>query len=384
MFGINQIIKQNLNNIFVIFTRSISVLVIAEHNIKHISPTTQIILAAARKISDNVIVLLPGPANSTIAKYISTRKGVSKVLTAENVNNDGYPEENFTSTILATHKKYNFSHIIGVSSKLGKSVLPRVAAKLDVPALSNIISVKTPDTFVRSIYAGNAVMTVKVMDPVKVVMIKEMYGSSGCRDARVLDILHKLGQVLDLGKINNHKTNKSKKTQLLSLQRVLDRINQWELSGKQAPIEAAPIEQLTQVSKSQKLRVNKLKLPLLNDAKIVICGGGGLQNSNNFKILYDVANSLDAAVGATKSAVDRGFAPRSLQVGQIGTTIAPDLYIAVGVSGDLEHITGIKDSKLIVAINNDRNAPIFKVADYGVVMDLFDALPTLKYLIRHF
>ncbi|KAF5306231.1 hypothetical protein FQR65_LT18586 [Abscondita terminalis] len=190
MFGINQIIKQNLNNIFVIFTRSISVLVIAEHNIKHISPTTQIILAAARKISDNVVVLLPGPANSTIAKYISTRKGVSKVLTAENVNNDGYPEENFTSTILATHKKYNFSHIIGVSSKLGKSVLPRVAAKLDVPALSNIISVKTPDTFVRSIYAGNAVMTVKVMDPVKVVMIKEMYGSSGCRVIAEHNIKH--------------------------------------------------------------------------------------------------------------------------------------------------------------------------------------------------
>ncbi|KAK4881797.1 hypothetical protein RN001_005116 [Aquatica leii] len=309
--------------------------VIAEHNIKHITPTTQVILAAARKISDNIIVLIPGTTNSTVAKYLSTRKGVSKVLTAENVDNDGFPEENFTSTILATHKIHNFSHIIGVSSQLGKSVLPRVAAKLDVPAVTNIVNVKTPDTFVRSIYAGKAFMTIKVMDPVKVIIVKEGCCSSNCR-------------------------------------------------GNQAPIESAPIEEGLYSVKSQKMRLNKSKLPLLVDAKTVICGGGGLQSSENFLKLYEVANALDAAVGATKSAVDRGFAPKSLQVGQIGTTIAPDLYIGIGVSGNLEHITGIKDSRVIVAINKDCNAPLFKVADFGVVMDLFDALPTLKYLLRHF
>lgn len=384
MFGKNQVIFLNSINVIVNIIRNVGVLVIAEHNIKHITPTTQVILAAARKISDNIIVLIPGTTNSTVAKYLSTRKGVSKVLTAENVDNDGFPEENFTSTILATHKIHNFSHIIGVSSQLGKSVLPRVAAKLDVPAVTNIVNVKTPDTFVRSIYAGKAFMTIKVMDPVKVIIVKEGCCSSNCRDARVLDILHRFDQTLHVGKLCSFKTSKRQKKELLALQRANGCISEWELSGNQAPIESAPIEEGLYSVKSQKMRLNKSKLPLLVDAKTVICGGGGLQSSENFLKLYEVANALDAAVGATKSAVDRGFAPKSLQVGQIGTTIAPDLYIGIGVSGNLEHITGIKDSRVIVAINKDCNAPLFKVADFGVVMDLFDALPTLKYLLRHF
>ncbi|KAF5286829.1 hypothetical protein FQA39_LY00362 [Lamprigera yunnana] len=315
------------------FTRKNSVLVIAEHNLKHITPTTLFILDTVKIISDNVIVLIPCDKHSTIAKYVATRKGVTKVLAAENVNYDGFPEENFTSTILATQKLYNFSHIIGVSSKLGKSVLPRVAAKLDVPALTDIINVKSPDIFVRPIYAGSAFMTVKVMDPVKVVMIKEV-GSSTCK-------------------------------------------------GNVVPIEAAPVEE-SSIPTNQKIRLKKSMLPLLSDAKTVICGGGGMRSAESFKMLYDLAVSLEAAVGATKSAVDRGYAPRNLQIGQIGAKISPDLYIGIGVSGNSEHVTGIKDSKLIVAINNDRNAPVFKVADYGVVMDLFDALPTIKYLLRHF
>ncbi|KAK5649723.1 hypothetical protein RI129_000752 [Pyrocoelia pectoralis] len=316
--------------------RETSVLVVAEHNTIELKPTTLNTIETAKKIDGHVTVLVPGTNSLSVAKYISTRQGVARVLTAETVAHNGFPEENLAETILATQKKFDMTHIFASSSKLGNSVLPRVAAKLDVPAVTSIVDIKDSDTFVRPIYAGNAFMTLKLMDSVKVVTVKEK--SSGKLTQSAVDV----------------------------------------------PIEPAPTgENEHLLPKYHKTKWMKPKLPALGDAAIVICGGRGLQTAENFNKLYDLCYMLNAAMGATKSAVDVGLAPRDIQIGQFGVRVAPCVYIGIGVSGEPYHIAAIKESKTIVAINNDPSAPIFNVADYGLVMDLFDAIPTIKRLISN-
>ncbi|KAB0802382.1 hypothetical protein PPYR_04568 [Photinus pyralis] len=311
--------------------RQTCVLVVAEHNTRELKPTTINTIEAATKVDNHLVVLLPGTNTFPVAKYLSTRQEVARVLTAENVTHDGFPEENLTETILATQEKFHMTHIFANSSKLGNSVLPRVAVKLDVPAITDIVDVKDRDTFVRPIYAGNAFMTLQLMDSIKIITVK--------------------------GKSTSKLTN--------PMDKVL--------------IEPAPISKSDHlVPKYHKNKWVKSKLPSLDNATVVICGGRGLRTAENFKQLYELCYILNAAIGATKSAVDAGLAPRDIQIGQFGIRVAPAVYIGIGVSGESYHIAAIKDSKTIVAINNDPFAPIFKVADYGLVMDLFDAIPTIK------
>ncbi|XP_031332194.1 electron transfer flavoprotein subunit alpha, mitochondrial-like [Photinus pyralis] len=369
--------------------RQTCVLVVAEHNTRELKPTTINTIEAATKVDNHLVVLLPGTNTFPVAKYLSTRQEVARVLTAENVTHDGFPEENLTETILATQEKFHMTHIFANSSKLGNSVLPRVAVKLDVPAITDIVDVKDRDTFVRPIYAGNAFMTLQLMDSIKIITVKGKSTSKLTNYRRLSDIFLRLERCLHVGKLCTHKANKLEKLELLKLNRAAEAIYQRGLLSVPGPlledpmdkvlIEPAPISKSDHlVPKYHKNKWVKSKLPSLDNATVVICGGRGLRTAENFKQLYELCYILNAAIGATKSAVDAGLAPRDIQIGQFGIRVAPAVYIGIGVSGESYHIAAIKDSKTIVAINNDPFAPIFKVADYGLVMDLFDAIPTIK------
>ncbi|KAG7207831.1 hypothetical protein KM043_009432 [Ampulex compressa] len=320
-----------INNSFTSLARYESTLVIAEHNNEALLPITCNALAAAQKIGGDVTVLVAGTKCDSVAQAVSKASGVSKVLVAENEAFKGFLPESLTPLILATHGQHKFTHIVAAASAFGKALLPRVAAKLDVSPISDIIAVKGPDTFVRTIYAGNALQTIKSKDSVKVVSVRStsfqpvaMEGGSGkCESAASGD----------------YKSN------------VIEFVKQ-------------------ELSKSDR--------PELTSAKVVISGGRGMKSGENFKLLYTLADKLNAAVGASRAAVDAGYVPNDLQVGQTGKIVAPDLYIAVGISGAIQHLAGMKDSKTIVAINKDPEAPIFQVSDYGLVADLFKAVPELN------
>jgi len=310
-----------------------STLVVAEHNNEKLTPVTLNTITAAGQIGD-VTCLVAGSNCSKVAEEVSKVAGVSKVLLADNAAFTGFLPEALTPLVLSMQKQFNFEYIFASATATGKSLMPRVAAKLDVSPISDITGIKDKDTFVRTIYAGNAIQTLKCNDPIKIITVRGTAfepapasgGSGSTENAEGVDV-----------------KNESS-----------------EFVGQE-------------LSKSDR--------PELSSASIVISGGRGMKNGENFSMLYSLADKMNAAVGASRAAVDAGFVPNDMQIGQTGKIVAPDLYVAVGISGAIQHLAGMKDSKVIVAINKDPEAPIFQVADYGLVQDLFKAVPELEKLV---
>ncbi|OXA64852.1 Electron transfer flavoprotein subunit alpha, mitochondrial [Folsomia candida] len=312
-----------------------STLVIAEHDNASLKSITLNAIGAANKIGHEVTCLVIGSNCSKAADQLTKVEGVKKVLVADNAAFEGFLPERLTPLILASHKQFNFTHIIAGASAFGKGLLPRVAAKLDVSPVSDVIGIKDEETFTRTIYAGNAVMTLKVTDAIKVLSVR--------------------GTSFEAAKVGG---------------------------GSGALEKAADGEYKNDLSSFVKQELAKSDRPELTSAKTVISGGRGMKNGDNFKLLYELADLLGAGVGASRAAVDAGFVSNDLQVGQTGKIVAPELYIAVGISGAIQHLAGMKDSKTIVAINKDPEAPIFAVADLGLVADLFKAVPEMTEKVK--
>jgi electron transfer flavoprotein alpha subunit len=304
-----------------------SILVFAEHDNSTLKAETLKTVAAAQAIGGDITLLVAGYNCQSVADAASKVNGVTKVLVADNAAYEHQLAENLSLLVLELASDYE--HIIATALTTGKNFMPRVAALLDVTQISDIIAVESSDTFVRPIYAGNAIATVQSLDSKKVITVRatgfDAVATDGNAEVITLDI------------------------------------------ATDANISAHVNDELT-VSER----------PDLGAAGVVISGGRGMQNGDNFKLLDGIADKLGAAIGASRAAVDAGFVPNDMQVGQTGKIVAPDLYIAVGISGAIQHLAGMKDSKIIVAINKDPEAPIFQVADYGIVADLFDALPELE------
>ncbi len=304
-----------------------SVLLVAEHDNAGLKAATLNAVTAARAIGGDLVVLVAGQNARPAAEAAAAIPGVAKVLLADDAAYANRLAENLAKLVVSLAPAY--SHIVAAATSSGKNFMPRVAALLDVAQISDISAVESPDTFVRTIYAGNALATVQSPDKVKVVTVR-MTGFDAAPE-----------------------------------------------SGGSAPIEAIAAAGDAGFSKFLGQEISKNERPELTSARIVVSGGRGMQSGDNFKLLEAVADKLHAAVGASRAAVDAGFVPNDYQVGQTGKVVAPDLYIAVGISGAIQHLAGMKDSKVIVAINKDEDAPIFQVADYGLVADLFQAVPEL-------
>lgn len=305
-----------------------SILVIAEHDNAELKPAARVAVAAAEKIGGDIEVLVAGANCAAVAEAASKVAGVSKVLLADNAAYEHQGAENLAE--LVSELGGSYTHIVAAHTTTGKNFLPRVAAKLDVAMVADIIAVDSADTFKRPIYAGNAIATVKANDAIKVVSVRgtaydPVAAEGGSASVTAVDAVHETGLSTFVGE---------------------------------------------EIAKSER--------PELTSAGIIISGGRGMGSGENFKLLEGIADKLGAAIGASRAAVDAGFVPNDMQVGQTGKIVAPDLYIAVGISGAIQHLAGMKDSKVIVAINKDEDAPIFQVADYGLVADLFQALPELE------
>ena len=302
-----------------------SVLLIAEHNNKELKAFTLNAVTAASKIDSDVHALVIGNNCADASKAASELPLVKKVITVEAAFYENFIAENFAPVVIKLAD--NYSHIVCSANTFGKNLMPRIAAKLDTSQISDIIKVESADTFVRPIYAGNAFATVKSTDTKKCVTIRPTS------------------------------------------------FDPCESSGGSAPIEKADVSEEFVSTKYIKREEIKSDRPELGTARIVVSGGRGMQNSDNFKLITAIADKLNAAIGASRAAVDAGYISNDHQVGQTGKVVVPDLYIAVGISGAIQHLAGMKESKVIVAINKDGEAPIFSVADYGLEADLFEALP---------
>ncbi len=302
-------------------------LVIAEHDNAQLKSATLHTIAAARALSNGVHVLVAGHAAQPVAQAASQVAGVDKVIHVDAPHFADALAENVAAQVLALAGDY--THILFPATAAGKNVAPRVAAKLDAAQISDVIAIDSADTFQRPIYAGNAIATVQSPDPVKVATIR-----TTAFDAA-------------------------------------------PAHGGSAPIETAPAVADTGLSTFVRREVASSDRPELTAARVVVAGGRGLGSAENFALLDPLAEKLGAAVGASRAAVDSGYAPNDWQVGQTGKIVAPELYVAVGISGAIQHLAGMKDSKIIVAVNKDADAPIFGVADYGLVGDLFDIVPQL-------
>ncbi|MBV7569519.1 electron transfer flavoprotein subunit alpha/FixB family protein [Pseudomonas sp. PDM27] len=312
-----------------------TILVIAEHDNKVLAPATLNTVAAAAKIGGEIHVLVAGISVGGVAEAAAKVAGVAKVLVADNAAYAHQLPENVAPLVAALVQEAGaagYSHILAAATSNGKNILPRVAAALDVDQISEIISVESADTFKRPIYAGNAIATVQSNAAVKVITVRATGFDPVAAD------------------------------------------------GGSAAVEAVAAAHDAGISSFVGEELAKSDRPELTAAKIVVSGGRGMQNGDNFKHLYALADKLGAAVGASRAAVDAGFVPNDMQVGQTGKIVAPQLYIAVGISGAIQHLAGMKDSKVIVAINKDEEAPIFQVADYGLVADLFEAIPEMAAL----
>ena len=306
-------------------------LVVAEHDNSELKAATRVALAAAQAIGGDIDVLVAGSGCADVANQAAQIGGVNKVLLADNPAYEHQLAENMAEAVLALAGSY--SHILAAHTTSGKNYMPRVAAKLDVAQISDIVGVDSDDTFKRPIYAGNAIATVKSNDAVKVVTVR----------GTAYDPVAAEGGSAAVENVDG---------------------------GQDAGLSSFVGEEIAQSER-----------PELTAASVIISGGRGMQNGENFSLLDGIADKLGAAIGASRAAVDAGFVPNDMQVGQTGKIVAPDLYIAVGISGAIQHLAGMKDSKVIVAINKDEDAPIFQVADYGLVADLFQALPELEALL---
>ncbi|WP_462175442.1 FAD-binding protein [Pseudoalteromonas gelatinilytica] len=302
-------------------------LVIAEHDKGVLKPETNKTITAAVKLGFDVDLLLAGENLAAMSEQAASIAGVSNVLIADDAAYAHQLAENLADLVLSLAD--NYSHIVASATTTGKNFMPRVAALLDVAQISEIIDVIDADTFKRPIYAGNAIATVKSLDSKKVITV---------------------------------------------------RASSFDVAPEQAPVAVTSVAGKGSVGLSEFVSEEQTESerPELTAAPVVISGGRGMQNGENFALLNGIADKLGAAIGASRAAVDAGFVPNDMQVGQTGKIVAPDLYIAVGISGAIQHLAGMKDSKVIVAINKDPDAPIFQVADYGLVADLFDVLPELE------
>ena len=304
-----------------------SILVVAEHDNQALRPVTYNVLAAAQAIGGDIDVLVAGAGCQGVAQSAAAAAGVAKVLCADAPPYEHQLAEN--TALLVAELGAGYDHIVAAHSTTGKNFLPRVAALLDVAMISDIVGVDAPDTFKRPVYAGNGIATVQSGDAKRVVSVR----------GTAFDPVPAQGGTASVEAVS---------------------------SAHEAGLSAFVGEELA-----------KSERPELTAARVVVSGGRGMQNGENFKLLDSLADKLGAAVGASRAAVDAGFVPNDMQVGQTGKIVAPELYIAVGISGAIQHLAGMKDSKVIVAINKDEDAPIFQVADYGLVADLFTAVPEL-------
>jgi len=305
-----------------------AVLVLAEHDNNSLKPATLNAVAAAAALGSDIHVLVAGANCKPAAEAAAKVKGVAKVLVADDATLAHPAAEDLAPLIVKLAAGY--SHVLAPSTTAGKNVMPRVAALLDVAQISDIVAVVSPDTFVRPIYAGNALATVQSKDKIKIITVR--------------------GTAFPAA----------------------------EATGGSAAIESVPASGSSGLSSFKGAELSKSERPELTAARIVISGGRGMQSGDNFPMLEKIADKLHGAVGASRAAVDAGFVPNDYQVGQTGKIVAPDLYIAVGISGAIQHLAGMKDSKVIVAINKDEEAPIFQIADYGIVGDLFKLIPELE------
>ena len=305
-----------------------AILVIAEHNNGVLGAATLNTVAAAQKIGGDVAVLVAGQNVGAVAEAAAKVAGVARVLVADDAACAHQLPENIAPLVVSIAQ--NFTHLLAPATTNGKNYLPRVAALLDVDQISEIVEVLSADTFKRPIYAGNAIATVQSSAPIKVISVRTTGFDAVSAEGGSASI-EALGEVFDA--------------------------RSSTFIGEE-------------LAKSDR--------PELTAAKIVVSGGRGMGNGDNFKLLYALADKLGAAVGASRAAVDAGFVPNDMQVGQTGKIVAPQLYVAVGISGAIQHLAGMKDSKVIVAINKDEEAPIFQVADYGLVGDLFELVPALE------
>jgi len=313
-----------------LLSRSQSTLVVVEHNNEKLNPATLHAITAAKAVGGEVSCLVAGTNCSGVAQEVSSVPGVAKILVAENAAFEGFLPEKLTPLLLASQNQFKFSHIIAGASAFSRSLLPRVAAQLDVSPISDIIGVKDQDTFVRTIYAGNAVMTLKSKDPVKIITVRTTAFEAAA------------------------------------------------VSGGSGSVESVSSpSDLPSTTSWVGQELSKSDRPDLGAASVVVSGGRGMKSGDNFGMLYDLADKYGGAVGASRAAVDAGMVPNDMQIGQTGKIVAPDLYIAVGISGAIQHLAGMKDSKVIVSVNKDGEAPIFQVSDYGLVADLFKAVPEM-------
>tara|TARA_B100001175_G_scaffold309436_1_gene311129 strand:+ start:407 stop:1360 length:954 start_codon:yes stop_codon:yes gene_type:complete len=302
-----------------------SVLLIAEHNNNEVKPFTLNAITAASQIDQDLHVIVVGNKSEEVAKSISEVPNVKKVIHIDNEIYENFLAENFTSVIVKQAE--NYSHIICSANTFGKNLMPRIAALLNTSQVSDIIKVISPDTFLRPIYAGNAFATVKSSDSKKCITIRPTSFEPATTSGGSAEIVK-----VDAGEANT----------------------------------------LIKFIKREEVKSDR---PELGTARVVISGGRGMQSGENFKLITAIADKLNAAIGASRAAVDAGYITNDHQVGQTGKVVVPDLYIAVGISGAIQHLAGMKESKVIVAINKDGEAPIFSVADYGLEADLFEALP---------
>mgnify|MGYP001396219177 FL=1 len=305
-----------------------SVLVIAEHDNAELKPATLAVVTAAGQLGGDVDILVAGMGCGAVGEAAAQVVGVARVLVADAAEYANMVAEPMADLVVPLAK--NYDAVLAVANSVGKNFMPRVAALLDVSQISEISEIVSPDTFIRPIYAGNAMATVQSSDAIKIITVR----TTGFEKA--------------------------------------------EATGGSASVETIDGAGDPGISTFVGEELSKSERPELTAAKIIISGGRGMQSGDNFPIIEAVADQLGAAVGASRAAVDAGFVPNDYQVGQTGKVVAPDLYIAVGISGAIQHLAGMKDSKVIVAINKDEEAPIFQVADYGLVADLFKAVPELE------
>lgn len=304
-----------------------SCLVIAEHDNKTLKAATLNTVAAAQMIGGDIHVLVAGSGAGPAAEAAGKINGVTKVLHADAPHLAEFLAENVAAVVVEIAK--NYTHVLAPATSNGKNVTPRVAALLDMQQVSEIVSVESPDTFVRPIYAGNALATVQSADAIKVITVR----TTG--------------------------------------------FDAVAATGGSAAVESVTAPADSGLSSFVSREVSKSERPELTAAKVIVSGGRGMGSGDNFKILEPLADKLGAAMGASRAAVDAGFVPNDWQVGQTGKIVAPDLYFAIGISGAIQHLAGMKDSRVIVCVNKDEEAPIFSVADYGIVGDLFQVVPQI-------